>query len=83
MSKTSKVVQSVTGLTLKEINSLDYDTEKEFIRKRTHRPVCFSKKIDKRVFGRGNPLISQRRFSTIEDINIDLEELIEKYGKVR
>ena len=83
MNKTLRVVESVTGLTFKEINSLDYDTERELIKKKTQKPVIFSKKKDGRVFGRGNPLLAQKRFTTIEEIDKRLEELIEKYDSIR
>ena len=43
-------------------------------RKENARPV-FSKKRDLRKVGRGNPLLSRRRFRTIEEVDLGLDVL--------
>ena len=43
-------------------------------RKENAKPV-FSKKRDSRKVGRGNPLLSRRRFRTIEEVDLGLDVL--------
>lgn len=78
MDKTIQVVENVTGLTFDEINNLDSKSERQLIKEKN---IHFSKKIDSRIFGRGNPLLARRRFTTIEDLDNRLEEIVKNAGQ--
>lgn len=76
MNRTLKVVESITGLTFEEINSLDFENEKELVERKTNKILHFSKKIDSRIFGRGNPLLAKRRITTLKDLDEKLEDIV-------
>ena len=48
---------------------MDLIEEKSFVEEKTGKNLIFSKKMDSRMTGRGNPLIIRRRISTMSDID--------------
>lgn len=78
MRKTKLAVENLTGLTIRQINSMDFEEEKLFIEKKNKKSLKFSGKKDNKIFGRGNPLLARRRIRTIESIDKRLDELIKK-----
>lgn len=76
MNRTLKVVESITGLTFDEINSLDFESERELVKRKTNKILHFSKQTDSRIFGRGNPLLAKKRITTIEDLDDKLEDIV-------
>ena len=52
-----------------ELSKMDMKDEVAFIKDVTGHAPYFSKNMDSRMQGRGNPLISRRRICTLQDVN--------------
>lgn len=76
MNRTLKVVESITGLTFDEINSLDFESERDLVERKTNKILHFSKKNDSRTFGRGNPLLAKKRITTLKDLDKKIEDIV-------
>ena len=74
-AQTKASLESIIGKSLKEISDMDFDDEILFVEKKTKKPLLFSKKIDTRMSGRGNPLITRKRIFTMQDVEKKLSEL--------
>lgn len=74
-AQTKASLESIIGKSLKEISDMDFDDEIRFVEKKTKKPLLFSKKIDTRMSGRGNPLITRKRIFTMQDVEKKLSEL--------
>lgn len=59
------------GLPYEQIIKLTPEEERKIIGDKVH----FSRKIDYRKLGRGNPLLSRRRFITIEEVEARLKKV--------
>lgn len=68
-------LEEIIGLSLEEVSKLDFDEEKNYVETKTKKALRFSKKVDPRITGRGNPLIIRRRITTMEDIDKRIMEL--------
>ncbi len=74
-TETKLSLESILGKTLKEISEMDFDDEVRFVEQKTKKPLIFSKKIDPRIPGRGNPLIIRRKITTMRDVDKKMLEL--------
>jgi len=76
LTEATKVsLESILGKPLEEISEMDFEEEIRFVEERTKKPLVFSKKIDTRMSGRGNPLITRRRITTLEDVENKMSRL--------
>ena len=73
--KTKKILEKTLGLSLAEISGMTAEEEKKFVKTKSGAEPYFSKIVDKRINGRGNPLLSRRKICTLEDVNTWLREL--------
>lgn len=73
--ETKKALEQDFGKPISEIAEMDFETEKKFVESKTKRPLIFSKVIDLRMTGRGNPLIVRKRICKMQDIDKKIEEL--------
>lgn len=64
--KTKALLEQRLGKSLSEIRRMDLEEEIAFVEKRTGKKLVFSRKIDSRMIGRGNPLLAQGRITTKE-----------------
>lgn len=74
-SETKASLESILGRPLEEISAMDFDEEVCFVEKKTQKPLLFSKKADPRMSGRGNPLITRRKITTMKDVDKKMSEL--------
>ena len=65
---TKSAFKETTGLDYSEILTLTHD-ELMVFQKKNHPKIGFSKIRKKHRFGRGNPLLSHRKFRTTEDLD--------------
>ena len=69
------ILENIVGKSVAEISALDLADEYRYVEEKTKTPLKFSKKIDRRIMGRGNPLINRRRFFTMFDVDKKISEL--------
>ena len=65
--KTEQLLEKRLGKNIKEIRNMSLEDEIAFIEKRTGKRLMFSKKVDKRMMSRGNPLLAQGKIPTKRD----------------
>ena len=65
--KTEQLLEKRLGKNIKEIRNMSLEDEIAFIEKRTGKRLMFSKKVDKRMMSRGNPLLAQGKITTKRD----------------
>ena len=65
--KTEQLLEKRLGKNIKEIRNMSLEDEIAFIEKRTGKRVMCSKKVDKRMMSRGNPLLAQGKITTKRD----------------
>lgn len=70
-----QVLENIVGKSITDLLALDLSEEYSYVEEKTKTPLKFSKEIDSRMMGRGNPLINRRRLSTMFDINKKISEL--------
>ena len=70
-----KTLENSIGLSLNQIYELSINDEIAFVETRTGRNLKFSRNHDTRKIGRGNPLLSRRKITTIEEINAKIDAL--------
>ena len=68
-SDTKKMLEKILGMTVEQINEMSFDDEKDYVEKKVGKKIIFSKKRDKRMVSRGNPLLVRRRIITMEEID--------------
>lgn len=73
--KTKQNLEYLLGVSLNELDGLDLDAELEHIENRSKKSISFSKKRDKRKVGRGNPLLSRKRYRTMSKVNQGLDKI--------
>lgn len=73
--RTKNNICSTIGLNFDELVNLDFEDEIAFVTEKNNRKPVFPTDIDKRKFGRGNPLLSRRRLKTIEDVDKGLKKI--------
>ena len=67
--RTRDTLERIIGKSADHLNKLDLIEEKSIVEEKTGKNLTFSKKMDSRMTGRGNPLIIRRRISTMSDID--------------
>jgi len=70
-----KTLEMNIGLSLSQMYDLNVSDEIDFIRAKTGKNISFTKKLDSRKIGRGNPLLARRKITTIEEINTKIGNL--------
>ena len=86
MNKILETVQSVTGLTINEINFMNLDSEREFVKHKTGKNLIFSSLTNKKsnhIGNSGNILLNQNRITTIDEIDKRLEQITYKNKKTK
>ena len=74
-NNTKANLESLLGITLPMLDSLDVPSEIAFVDKQLKTKVSFSKKRDRRKIGRGNPLLARKRFRTMDAVNRGLDNI--------
>lgn len=72
---TKKILEKFIGKSILELSQMDLIDEVSFIKSRTGGTPVFSKDIDIRMQGRGNPLMSRKRICTMDDIDKKILEM--------
>ena len=67
--RTRDTIERIIGKSADDLKKMDLIEEKGFVEEKTGKNLIFSKKMDSRMTGRGNPLIIRRRISTMSDID--------------
>lgn len=67
--RTRDTLERIIGKSADDLKQMDLMEEKDFVEEKTGKKLSFSKKMDSRMTGRGNPLIIRRRISTMSDID--------------
>ena len=67
--RTRDTLERIIGKSADDLKKMDLIEEKSFVEEKTGKNLIFSKKMDSRMTGRGNPLIIRRRISTMSDID--------------
>lgn len=73
--ETKSNIANVIGLDFDTITNLDLEDEIKFVTKKNKCKPIFSKIVDSRKVGRGNPLVSRSQFKLIEEVNEGLEKI--------
>ena len=63
------------GLLLSQISELTLSDEINYVKAKTGKGLIFSRKMDPRKIGRGNPLLARKRFTTMEELNAKIDAL--------
>lgn len=74
-AETKVSLESILGKPLREISEMNFEEEVRFVVEKTKKPLVFSKIVDSRMSGRGNPLITRRKITTIKDVDKKMSEL--------
>lgn len=72
---TKKILEKFIGKSIFELSQMDLIDEVSFIKLKTGKRPVFSKDVDIRMQGRGNPLISRKRICTMEDVDKKILEM--------
>ena len=72
---TKKILEKFIGKSILELSEMDLVEETSFINSKIGRTPIFSKNVDIRMQGRGNPLMSRKRIGTMEDIDKKVLEM--------
>lgn len=72
---TKKILEKFIGKSILELSQMDLKDEISFVKSRTGGVLDFSKGIDIRMQGRGNPLMTRKRICTMEDIDKKILEM--------
>ena len=67
--RTRDTLERIIGKSADDLKKMDLIEEKSCVEEKTGKNLIFSKKMDSRMTGRGNPLIIRRRISTMSDID--------------
>lgn len=67
--KTRRALERAIGKSTAEIAIMDAEEERVFVKAKVGMKPHYSKLVDARMRGRGNPLIARRRLCTMEDID--------------
>lgn len=73
--ETKKVLEKFIGKSVLELSQMDLKDEISFVKSRTGGVLDFSKGIDIRMQGRGNPLMTRKRICTMEDVDKKILEM--------
>ena len=70
ISKEAKIIlEKNIGLSLSQIYDLNVSDEIDLVKAKTGKTISFTKNLDSRKIGRGNPLLARRKITTMEEIN--------------
>ena len=70
-----KTLEKNIGLSLNKVCELTFLEEITHVKAKTGENLYFSRNYDSRKAGRGNPLLSRRKITTIEEINTKIDIL--------
>lgn len=73
--ETKLILEKFIGKSILELSKMDENEEKEFVKSKIGKSPIFSKKVDLRMHGRGNPLMSRKRICTMEEIDKKIMEM--------
>lgn len=73
--ETQKILEKFIGKSILELSEMDLVEEVSFIKSKIGEPPVFSKNVDIRIQGRGNPLMTRKRICTMEDIDKKILEM--------
>jgi len=73
--ETKATLERGIGLSLSQISELTLFDEINYVETRTGKNLIFSRKMDSRKIGRGNPLLARKRFTTMEELNAKIDAL--------
>lgn len=73
--RAKKVLESNIGLPIHRISELSSNDEASYVKTKTGNKLMFSRKYDPRKIGRGNPLLTRKRITTMSEINIRIDAL--------
>ncbi len=73
-----RIITSKTGRSMSELRNLTLSDEVSLIKERTGKEIGFSKKRNKRIIGRGNPLLARKHIRTMEYVDKKIDELCKK-----
>lgn len=73
--ETKKILEKFIGKSILELSQMDLKDEISFVKSRTGGVLDFSKGIDIRMQGRGNPLMTRKRICTMEDVDKKILEM--------
>lgn len=73
--KTKQLLEKTIGKSIAELSDMSFDEEIDYATKKYGRAPIFSKRPDRRMTGRGNPLIARKRICTMEEIDKRIMEL--------
>lgn len=73
--ETKKILEKFIGKSILELSEMDLVEEISFIKSKTGENPVFSKNVDIRMQGRGNPLMTRKRICTMEDIDKKILEM--------
>ncbi len=72
---TKRILEKFIGKSILELSQMDLKDEISFVESRTGGSLGFSKEIDIRMQGRGNPLMTRKRICTMEDVDKKILEM--------
>lgn len=73
--ETKQILEKFIGKSVLELSQMDLKDEISFVKSRTGGTLDFSKGIDIRMQGRGNPLMTRKRICTMEDVDKKILEM--------
>ena len=73
--ETKKILEKFIGKSVLELSQMDLKDEISFVKSRNGGTLDFSKGIDIRMQGRGNPLMTRKRICTMEDVDKKILEM--------
>ena len=71
--KARKTLEKSIGLSLNQVYELSLHEEISLVKAKTGKSLYFTKSYDPRKIGRGNPLLAQRKITSIEEINAKID----------
>lgn len=75
--ETIKNIEQTIGLPIEVDRNMDLDEEIKYIENKNKKKLTWPKNVDHRMISHsGNPLITRRRFRTMEDVDKKLDKII-------
>lgn len=72
---TKKILEKFIGKSILELSEMDLEEEISFIKSKISETPVFSKNVDFRIQGRGNPLMTRKRICTMAEIDKKILEM--------
>lgn len=74
-----KSIERMVGLPIEKIRNMTLDEELLYIQNKNKRKVKFTTRRNRGVCGRGNPLLSKRKFRTMSYVDNKINEITKIY----